>query len=246
MGKDAPTLKTPLSLLLVVAACCSASAANVAPYTELFSSSNSLWTQNSNAAANWFSSGGVGGITDGYITTLFNVPTTASGTPVIARATGSNNPSDGHFIGSYADITTISFSVKSDATFAVPIALRLGGAMGGVAITIDGGLLQPGSDWTTFTFELSPTNSKIISYEGTPGADNAAKFATATSNVANLQVFLNLSEPGYVPPTTATSVTFSVDSVTVVPEPTSAMLIGLGVPTLILMRRRRKTAASIA
>jgi hypothetical protein len=234
-----------LTAVTVAAACSTAMAAKVLPYTELFSSNNSLWTQNNNTAANWLSPGGVDGGTDGYITTLFTVPTAITGTPVIARATASNNPSGGLFIGDYSDIETISYYVKTDAAFAVPFGLRLGGATPGTAIVIDGGLVQPGSDWTLITFDLSPTNPNIISYEGTPGADDAAKFTAATSNVANLQAFLYLAKPGYVPPATATPVTFSVDSVAVVPEPTSLTLLGLAAP-LMLARRRRKTAAPIA
>lgn len=230
-----PSLLTAAGILL--AAGSPATAALVLPFTETFASNNSAWTQNSSAtAAAYVASGGVGGIADGYITTTYSVPTTTGGTPVVARATGSATASGGAFVGDYSNITTVSFSVKSDAAFPLPIGLRLGGATPGTAVVIDGGFLQPGSDWTVFTFELSPSN--YISYEGTPGATDAAKFANAISNVANLQVFYYLGKPGYVPPALATPVTLSVDSVGVVPEPASALLIGLAGP--MLMRRRRR------
>lgn len=238
--KSSPSLLAAAGLLLTAGF--SATAAPVLPFTETFSSNNSAWTQNSNAAANGIASGGVGGISDGYITTSYTVPTATGGMPVVARATGSNNASGGAFKGDYSSIDTVSFYVKSDATFALPIALRLGGAVGGTAITIDGGFLQPGSDWTLFTFDLVSTNSNIISYEGTPGATTAAKFGNATSNVANLQVFFYLGKPGYVPPVTATPVTLSVDSVRLapVPEPHEyALGLALLLGAVIVLRRRR-------
>ncbi|MBK1816358.1 hypothetical protein JIN84_12095 [Luteolibacter yonseiensis] len=222
----------------LLATCGSLSAAAVLPFTETFSSNNSNWTQNVSAtAANWISSGGAGG-SGGYITTTYSVTNTTSGTPVVARATGSNSASGGQFIGDYSEIDTITVSVKSNATFDLPIALRLGGAVPGTAITINGGILPAGADWTTFTFNLTANN--FISYEGTPGADNAAKFANATSNVANLQLFFYLGAAGYTPPSTTTPVTLSVDSVSLVPEPSACVLSALGVVGLFCFRSRKQ------
>jgi len=243
-------MKVSLSLLAVtgvlLAACSSATAAIVQPFTETFSSNASSWTQNNDAAANWLSSGGVDD--GGYITTAYTVPDTKSGTPVVARATGTANASGGAFIGDYSSITTVSFYVKSDATFDVPIGLRLGGPASsrGSGITIYGGLLTAGSDWTLFTFDLSlgANNPNIISYEGTQGATDAAKFANAISNVANLQVFLYLGATDYTAPTTATSVTFSVDNVSAVPEPSTWAMILASIGLVVLIKGRRSLKLS--
>ncbi|RYD85599.1 MAG: hypothetical protein EOP84_01960, partial [Verrucomicrobiaceae bacterium] len=178
----------------LLSTCSALSAAAVVPFTETFSTNNSNWTQNSNAAATWVSTGGFGD-NGGYITTTYNVTTSTSGTPVVARATGNLTASGGQFMGDYSGISSVSVRVKSDATFALPIALRLGGATPGTAITINGGFLPAGADWTTFTFNLAANN--YISYEGTPGVDDAAKFANAIANVANLQVFFYQGAAGY-------------------------------------------------
>lgn len=227
-----------------MAVCSSATAAIVQPFTETFSSNNASWTQSDNAAANWLSSGGVDG--GGYITTNFTVTTATSGTPVVARATGTADASGDAFVGDYSSITSISFYVKSDATFDLPIALRLGGAVGGVAVTINGGFLAAGSDWTLFTFDLSlgANNPNIISYEGTQGANNAAKFAAATSNVANLQIFFYLGASGYTPPGSTTPVTISVDNVSAVPEPSTWAMILAGIGLVVLIKSRRSLKLS--
>lgn len=223
----------------LLATCSSLSAAAVVPFTETFSTNNSNWTQNSNGAAVWVSTGGFGD-NGGYITTNYNVTTSTSGTPVVARATGSASASGGQFIGDYAGIGSVTVRVKSNATFDLPIALRLGGAVGGTAITINGGFLPAGADWTTFTFNLAANN--YISYEGTPGADDAAKFANATSNVANFQLFYYLAAPGYTPPSSTTAVTLSVDSITLnaVPEPSAFVLSAMGVVGLFFFRSRKQ------
>lgn len=224
----------------LLATCASLSAAAVVPFTENFSTNNSNWTQNVSAtAATWVSTGGFGD-NGGYITTSYNVTTSTSGTPVVARATGSNNASGGQFIGDYAGIGSVTVRVKSDATFDLPIALRLGGAVGGTAITINGGFLPAGADWTTFTFNLAANN--YISYEGTPGANDAAKFANAISNVANFQLFYYQGASGYTPPTSTTPVTLSIDSITLnaVPEPSALVMSVMGVAGLVFFRSRRQ------
>lgn len=208
-------------------------------YTENFDSGNASWTQNNNAAANWVSSGGPNGTSDGYITTSYALTTSITGTPVVARATGTVNggvgASGGAFKGSYANVDVVSFYVKHDAPVALPIGLRLGSVTPGTAMVFDAPNVEP-NVWTLLTFEIDASNPNIVSYEGTPGATNDIKFANAIANVNHLQLFLYLADPTYVPPTAGATVTFSVDAVTV-PEPTSLGLMAAAVP--LLARRRR-------
>lgn len=208
-------------------------------YTENFTTGNASWTQNNNAAANWITSGGPNGASDAYITTTYALTTSVTGTPVVARATGTVNggvgASGGAFKGSYANVDVVSFYVKHDAPVALPIGLRLGGVTPGTAVVFDAPNVEP-NVWTLLTFDISPTNPNIVSYEGTSGATDAIKFANAIANVNHLQLFLYLADPTYAPPTSGATVTFSVDAVTV-PEPATLGLAALALP--ILSRRRR-------
>lgn len=211
-----------------------ASAAGI--YVEDFSGGAANWTQNNNnTAAVAVSSGGPLGTGDAFIQTSFALTTAVAGTPVVVRATGSNNASGGAFTGSYASVDTVSFYVKHNASVALPIGLRLGGTTPGTAIIVQAPLTQP-NVWTLLTFELDPANPDIISYEGTSGATNEIKFNAVIGAISNFQAFLNLAQAGYVAPAAGESVTFSLDAATV-PEPTTAVM---ALPALALLGRRRR------
>lgn len=200
----------------------------IAPFTETFSSPGAAWSTSgaSLAALNYLPSGGPDG--SGYGSQSFSFANNPANAPkVLFRAVASLNSSGGAFSGNYiaAGVTEIEFSVRHNAPVALDFlgrAVFTNSPVGGAAFTAPSA--QP-NVWTTYTL---PINAASFTYEGNFG------FSTVFSDVAQFQIGINVPDAlaGQAGP-----YTFDIDNVRIVPAPSAAGLLGLGV--LAGLRRRR-------
>jgi hypothetical protein len=213
------------------------------PYSENFDSSNQNWknsVSNLSQDATWVSGGGPGGAGDAFIESTITTP--ASGTPssaqVVFRARNTVNSSNNEFFGDWIteNVTRIDLWVRHDAPTALDLGLRIPTSMGFPAML--GRFpdpIQP-NVWTLLSMDINDTNPELLDETG-PTHNN---FNPVFSNVTYLQLFANLSG---LP--NSTTVHFDLDRVTIVPEPSTWLMAGLGLPALglaIRARRRRRTA----
>ncbi len=233
MKRKALTLGLGLALL------CGAPASALT-FTENFSTDAANWTDGpgngdaGNPTFNWID--GVGSDGDGYLETLagaINDPGT-----ILFRATGANGASGGGFTGDWiaGNVTRLSAFVRHDFTVPgvgspVPVNFFFRIATGGnfpAAVGIVPIPVLPSAGWTEIAMDIDPTNPLLV-IEGAPAFD----FDDVFSNVGNVQV-------GASVPVAFENVPFTsnVDEVSIVPEPSTGLLLGLGVLTLGLGRRR--------
>lgn len=214
----------------------SAFASPVVPFTEEFATGNSNWFNSVGAAPlAWNSSGGPDG--SGYVEESFSFAASSAGdTPVLFRGQDEFGSSAGAFEGDYiaAGVTEFKFSVRHNAPFPLPFYARFSGPgnfPGAIAVT--GGVVFPNT-WTELTIPINPLNPLFVSFSGT---DFATVFGASALNgfagIGHVQVGVNVSADlaGFSAP-----LTFDLDKPTLVPEPTTAMLLLLGSAALI--RRR--------
>ncbi len=154
-----------------------------------------------------------------------NVPGGPSGA-VIFRANSS--ASGGAFTGNWIDagVTTVQAYVRHNFT-EKPIDFFARLSSGGAAVFF-GDTAVEANEWTLVNFEISPDNY----------TNAGATFEAAVSNVMNFQIAAiirgGVSSPG-------TNIQFALDQVSLVPEPSSALLVlGATVFTWTLRRRRAR------
>ena len=212
--------------------------ATTLPFTETFSSDVAGWTESSGVGPLTFNAAG-GPDGSSYASGTFNFLNSTFGDqgPVVIRGQEPQNASSGAFIGNWiADgITQFSASVRHDAgvplsyftRFAAPVT-SFPGAIGIVA-----GPPAPSGVWTDITFPIvnaGPPFGPFVSYEGT-------SFAAVFSNVGRIQVGVE------IPAALAgvdQDVTFDIDNISIVPEPSSIMLAVCGLMALVLSAGRRQ------
>lgn len=199
------------------------------PFTEAFVSSSSSWRDASGADALGFSPlGGADG--GGFATTTFNfVDNAPNDTPALFRGQSAYGSSNGAFVGDWlaGGVTEFNAFVRHNAEgqnltyfarFASPFNFP---AM--VAVTSPP---VPANEWTQIRVLLSPGN--FI-------PEGPSSFDGVFSNIGNVQIgVMAMSLAGVDQP-----VTFDLDSVSIVPEPTAALLLGVGGLAVVWRRRRR-------
>lgn len=209
-----------LFLVAVFAFAAQQASALVFPFEEDFNDGASNWRNVDNGALTWVASGALDG--SAYVSTEdYAFVLASSNFPALFRAQDNFNSSDDAFVGNWqaSGVKKIRADIRHDFT-AAPLTMFARFAPSantpGVQILTPGPV--PANEWVRYIFEIYPTNP-LLSVGGPPSGYN-----TAINAVANVQfgplldATLRQSE---VP------VTFDIDNVAIVPEPTSIVALSM-------------------
>ena len=220
-----------LSLFLFSASALSTSAFGLTfPYTESFTSDAAGWTgPGTSQALAHFATGGVDD--GGYVAHAASNPAgnymSAAQGGIVFRANMSANASGGAFVGNWLDggVTRVQAYVKHDYDVA-PVEFYVRVTRGAAAIFFADSAVAASDDWTLVNFEISEAN-----YESGGGA-----FDFVLGGVQNFMIGARIPENLA---TGATPVIFSLDEVSLVPEPSSIALLLTTAMCGVSFRRRR-------
>ena len=218
---------------LVVLWGAAASAATV-PYTEQFVGFNANWEDNVNNPAAWVPAGGADG--GSYITTQFNFNGYVNpfgGGPVTHRASAADGASFGAFIGDWiADgVGEISAWVRHDAPEDLGFFMRVATPGNFPGAVIESTQTVTAGVWTQVTWGIDPF-SPSCSPEG-------GSCLSALQSVGNFQI--GTSAPaGLIDDDVAYNIDLDIVSINPIPEPGTAILMGLGLAGLASVGGKEK------
>jgi hypothetical protein len=224
-----PRLFLAVSLALVVFAL--PASALVVPFTEDFSANNASWLTGSSSSAPWSATGGVDG--GGHISSTATMTTTGFGAPLF-RGNAASDASGDAFVGNWLSggVSFFSAFIRHDAPQALDIFARLDAGGGAAASSVF--FSVPSNQWFQMSVPIVNSPTSFQSF----GAAGPAGFNTVFANIQNVQFFAGTNSP-------SGTYGFSLDKVSVVPEPGLAGLLGMGAGVLAWQAaRRRKTLSS--
>ena len=206
-------------------------AVSLLPFTENFEVSASGWLNGSSQSPSYSANGGVSG--SGSIFTSGTIDTSGFG-PIIFRGNNAASASGGAFVGNWilAGVTEFRAYVWHDGPVALNFYARFDKGAGSAASS-NNFLVNP-STWTLLNIPILDslgTSGQIFQSYGAAGPGG---FNTVFSDIKNVQIALGAAQD---PSTQAQTYTIGLDSVSIVPEPNTAWLFGLGL-LLPLVRRR--------
>ncbi len=214
----------------------STSSATTVPYTEQFVGFNANWEDSVNEPAGWVPAGGADG--GSYISTQFNYDgyfNPFGGGPVTHRASASDGASFGAFIGDWvADgVGEISAWVRHDAPEDLNFFMRIAtpGNFPGAVITNSQSVTA--GVWTRVTWDIDPLGVNCAAEGGT--------CLSALQTVGNFQIGTD-APLGLLDDDFAYTLDLDLVSIHPIPEPGTALLMGLGLAGLAGAGRKEKRA----
>lgn len=190
------------------------------PFTEEFSAASNGWVNFSSGAVVHSATGGPDGVDDGFISATRNfVSSVNNDATTFARGHDSLNASGDAFVGNWIaeSVTRFSYWIRHDAGVPLTFGTRLASSLnspGANAIASE----VPSGVWTRIEFDIAAASPQFTSFEG-------SNFNTVLSSIGNLQLTVRPGEFKGVNQV----VTFDVDKVSIVPEPSSAVLLAAAV-----------------
>lgn len=185
-------------------------AVSVLPFTESFEVNSSGWVYGTSSAPVWSASGGVDN------TAYISAPATVSGSgfgAIVFRGNDANNASGDAFVGNWltAGVTAFSAYVRHDADVALKFYARLDAGSGRAGSSVD--FLVAPNVWSLMNFSIVDSASSFQSY-------GAGTFATVFSAIQNIQIALSVDTVN-----AGKTLNVAVDSVSIIPEPSTAGLL---------------------
>jgi hypothetical protein len=223
-----------LAPLLFLAVSGPPASALVVPFTEDFSAGNSSWsTGNTNVAAGWSAAGGV--LDGSYITSTGTVLTTGFGA-IVFRGNAAADASGDAFVGDWltGGVGAFSAFVRHDAPTSLNFYARLDAGAGRAGSSID--FSVPSGTWFQLNIPILDAPTSFQSY-------GAGTFATVFNNIQNVQIAISTNQ---APAVVGQTYNIGLDQVSVVPEPSTFSLLGLGAiaVTFFCFRRRKSSSAN--
>ena len=206
-------------------------AVSLLPFTENFEVSSSSWLNSSSQAPVYSAGGGVGG--SGSIFTSGTIDTSGFG-PIIFRGNSAAGASGGAFVGNWlsAGVSEFSAYVWHNGPVALNFYARFDKGAGSAASS-NNFLVAP-STWTEINIpildSLGTTGQIFQSY----GAAGPGGFNSIFSDIKNIQIALGAAQDAS---THGQTYTVGLDSVSIVPEPGTGMLLILGLGLVASSRR---------
>lgn len=223
---------TTLFGVLVYLGCLGAvHAVSVLPFTEKFEVSSSSWLNGSSQVPVYSAGGGLGG--GGSIFTNGTIDTSGFG-PIIFRGNNAAGASGGAYVGNWltAGVTEFSAYVWHDGPVALNFYARFDKGAGSAASS-NNFLVAP-STWTQISIPildaLGTSGQTFQSY----GAAGPGGFNSIFSDIKNIQIALGAAQDAS---THGQTYTVGLDSVSIVPEPGTGMLLMLGMGLVASFRR---------
>jgi hypothetical protein len=233
------TIVRVVSLCIAIVALANSADALTVPYLEDFSVDTANWRNNANGSLTFNAAGGPDG--SSYASTDFAFSSAVTDSVILFRGQ-SNFPSSGNaFSGNWIaeNVQRLSASIRHIDPVGLPADLELSfflrvatsnPAAGGV-IFLYPDTIGPDT-WTEMDFDISFANPNRVN----EGAPSLAFYENVLSNVARVQ--FGVSVPVDLIENT-TAVTYGLDKVSIVPEPSSALLCVMAFAGAAIRRRRR-------
>jgi len=198
------------------------------PFTETFAAGHSNWADAASAPLSWSGAGGADG---GYAYGALSFASLQAPSDVVAiRGAISAGASNGEVFGNWlADgVSDFTAYVRHDAAvpltffvrFAVPA--RFPGAF-----AVDFTPVAP-NEWTLIHVPIDASNPQFVTFEG-------STFANVFSDIGHIQLGVRVPEALVG---SDVGVTFGIDSISLVPEPTTLCLLAAGGARIATRRRR--------
>lgn len=210
------------ALLLVYAR---SSKALIVPFTEDFSGNASGWLTGASQSPTWNSTGGADG--GAYISANATMTPTGFGAALF-RGNAANDASGDAFVGNWLSggATLFSAFIRHNAEQPLDIFARLDAGGGRAASSV--GFSVPTNQWFQISLPIVDSPTSFQSFGQPPTG-----FVIVFTNIQNVQFFASPSSP-------AGTFRFDLDKVSVVPEPGTLGLLGLGAALFVYAGARQR------
>ena len=212
---------------------------SVLPFSEGFDSGASNWLNGGSQTPNYASSGGLSN--SAYISTSATIDTTGFG-PIIFRGNNSTSASDKALVGDWlsAGVSEFSAYVWHDAPVALNFYARFDRGQGNAASS-NNHLVAP-STWTLLKIPIVNSLGTAGQVFQSYGAAGPSGFSTIFNSINNVQIALGASQD---PSTHGQTYTVGLDSVSIVPEPGTGMLLMFGLGLVASFRRSSRRSKNL-